>query len=229
MKIFCADIGSVRNPKNSKFGWASSQGESGRCPDTLVRAVVKALKVGPASLGFECPMWIPVPAVQATLGACRPGEKGEGQSSRPWNAGAGAAVLATGLTQAFYILDQICMECTQDNQLMLKTRILQETNLHEWRSCSSVGTLFLWEAFVSNKAPQSSDDKTRHIEDARLGAIALFDVFNGSEVGFTCTTKPELNERCFSIAGAACLHSGVASDLDLLYAAPLVVRVSSPT
>lgn len=69
----------------------------------LVDAVAGDLIAGEAvALGFECPLFVPVPATPLQLGAARLGE-----GNRPWSAGAGASSLATGLAQVSWILAEL--------------------------------------------------------------------------------------------------------------------------
>ena len=54
------------------------------------------------SLGFECPLWVPVANEPERLTRARRGE-----GSRAWSAAAGSGSLTTGLTEVAWILDQI--------------------------------------------------------------------------------------------------------------------------
>src|ERR1700733_7616065 len=101
--LYCDDIGSV---KKGNFGWArlcheemESECEARNSILDLVRAVVEDLKRGnPVALGFECPLFVPLPEDPGDLTKERVGER-----DRPWSAGAGAACLATGLTETVWI------------------------------------------------------------------------------------------------------------------------------
>jgi hypothetical protein len=74
--VYCADIGSV---VRGRFGWARSeeQGEvrshrGGTEIVDLVEAVAADLGDGRAvALGFECPLFVPVPEQPLRLGCCR--------------------------------------------------------------------------------------------------------------------------------------------------------------
>jgi len=65
--IFCADVGSV---KSGNFGWARSEAKDASVADNdasrpadLAEAVVRELRAGcPVALGFECPLFVPVPS-----------------------------------------------------------------------------------------------------------------------------------------------------------------------
>jgi hypothetical protein len=104
--VYCADIGSVRR---GRFCWACSEADGssiGRDRSEiadLVGAVDHDLVARRSvALGFECPLFVPVPREPEALGK---GRKGEG--NRPWSAGAGVGVLATGIVQVAWILSEI--------------------------------------------------------------------------------------------------------------------------
>lgn len=111
LRVYCADIGSVRG---GAFGWARDCGPGG-APEVrrggeqileLADAIAADLKdTGAVALGFECPLWVPVPLDPLELGRARPGE-----GDRPWSAGAGAGVLATGLAQVVWILREVATQ-----------------------------------------------------------------------------------------------------------------------
>jgi hypothetical protein len=88
----------------------------------------------PVALGFECPLFVPVPLLAEKLGAAR---KGEG--NRAWSAGAGTAALTTGLVQAAWVLSEIRDHCG-------------DAVLHmEWEPFTREESgLLIWEAFVSS-------------------------------------------------------------------------------
>lgn len=95
LAIYCADIGSIRK---DNFGWAVVDGDGqrgGTVIGELVDAVVGSLAAGvKVALGFECPLWVPVPDDASGLTAGRTVD-----GNRPWSAGAGASALAAGLTR----------------------------------------------------------------------------------------------------------------------------------
>ena len=103
LAIYCADVGSIQK---GNFGWAVVHGGEQRCGNSigeLVEGVAGSLAAGvKVALGFECPLWVPVSEDPLALTA---GRKVDGD--RPWSAGAGASVLATGLTETAWILGQV--------------------------------------------------------------------------------------------------------------------------
>ena len=141
LAVFCADVGSV---KSGNFGWARSEAEAAPVPEhdtsrpaDLAEAVVRELRHGhPVALGFECPLFVPVPALDTALGAARPGE-----GNRAWSAGAGSGALTTGLVQVAWVLAAIRARCPEER-------------LHlEWQSFEAHGQgVLVWEAFVSARA-----------------------------------------------------------------------------
>src|SRR4051812_10849525 len=95
--VFCADVGSV---KSGNFGWARSYTSAATVaehdsskPADLADDVARELLAGsPVALGFECPLFVPVPTDEMKLGSAR-----DGEGNRAWSAGAGTGALATGL------------------------------------------------------------------------------------------------------------------------------------
>jgi len=208
LAVYCADIGSV---KAGHFGWArlcagaSSEFSGIRdSPGGLAAEVAKDLRLGhPVALGFECPLFVPLPEEPTALTAARPGE-----GDRPWSAGAGAACLATGLTETIWILERIKGALDRPSNAFLN-----------WGEFQRAGSgLFLWEAFVTKAAKRSS-----HQNDAEA-AVEYFDSLfpNIAESNaIQCT-------RVRSLIGAALLQARWSTDLRLLETPCVVLRVDSP-
>jgi hypothetical protein len=203
LAVFCADVGSVRS---GNFGWACGllpmdvvQDRERSSPAHLAKAVAAQLREGrPVALGFECPLFIPVPESADVLGAARPGE-----GNRAWSAGAGTGALATGLVQAAWVLAAIRRHCT-DAMLHL-----------EWESfVHAEGGLLVWEAFVSGGAKGRS-----HVDDATIAVEAFERVLPDPTIASTITA-----ERPLSLAGAAAIWSGWLHDSRALHTPTLVVR-----
>lgn len=205
--IYCADIGSV---PNNRFGWA--RGEAGddsierHCGGSeiadLVERVADDLRAGRrVALGFECPLFVPVPANPLRLGSARPGE-----GNRSWSAGAGSGALATGLVQVAWILAE------------LRQRAATKDATLDWRAfAEGSGDLFLWEAFVTDRAKAAT-----HVEDASA-AIAAFRATLPDAAAANAVTA----ERPLSLVGAAVLSSGWSDDR-LLLTMPCVVIKAVP-
>lgn len=203
--IYCADIGSV---PNGRFGWARADAGDAtsrhRCGTEivdLVEAVAEDLAGGrPVALGFECPLYIPVPEQPLRLGMARTGE-----GNRSWSAGAGA--LATGLTQVAWILDELLTGAPSTNAYL------------NWDEFADTGRgLFLWEAFVTDRAKA-----TTHVDDATVAVAALRQALPDPAAANAVTA-----ERPLSILGAALLWSGWSSDAALLHAPCLVIKAAPP-
>lgn len=150
------------------------------------------------ALGFECPLFVPVPRDPQKLTSARAGE-----GNRPWSAGAGAAVLATGLTEVVWLLRAIREQAGATEGFL------------DWGAFSRQqhGVLF-WEAFVSSTAKGSD-----HRADARV-AVELFAARSSSgapETDVSC-------ESAYSLIGAAMLATGWTRDLGVLGQPCIVMR-----
>ena len=204
--IYCVDIGSI---KNRKFGWAGvsidssgNQLSSDMCEDIrkLVDDIAERLNSGTkVSLGFECPLWVPVRDDPKKLTSARSGE-----GNRPWSAAAGAASLATGLTECAWILQKI------RNQAPNAMAFL------DWHSYLDSGNgLFVWEAFVAGEAKTGS-----HTGDAMKAVDAFVDALPSPEQATAVTPTPHTR----SLIGASLLWAGWSSELSLLRQPCLVIK-----
>jgi len=201
--VFCADVGSV---KAGNFGWARTEPaaplvaeyDSSRPTDLADAVAGELLNDRPVALGFECPLFVPVPAVDTALGAARSGE-----GNRAWSAGAGTGALATGLVQAAWVLRAIRARCPT-------------TELHlTWAEFgASACGLLIWEAFVSAAAKG-----TTHVDDATI-AVAAFSAALPDPPAASAVTA----ERPLSLIGACALWSGWVNDPIALHQVPLVIR-----
>lgn len=199
MHIACADIGSV---PQGNFAWASSAGAAGTLPSELAAYVASVLNSGESiALGFECPLFVPVPESEQDLGKSRLGE-----GSRPWSAGAGSGALATGLAQVAWVLAR--------SRTLLRT----DATCHlAWNSFAAAPrpSLLVWEAFVSGSGKGGS-----HVEDARLAIQA----FQASLPNPHLVTAVRVNGPVQSMAGAALVASGWSTDVTLLSQQCIVIR-----
>jgi hypothetical protein len=206
LAIYCADIGSV---PNDRFGWARNDTAAAMIEEhrggtevvDLVDAVAEDLAMGWAvALGFECPLFVPVPREPFRLGMARHGER-----NRSWSAGAGAGVLATGLVQVAWILSE------------LRSRRPGASPHLDWGQFTNAGSgLFLWEAFVSRGAKA-----TTHLEDATVAVSAFRAALPDPTHANAITT-----DRPLSLLGAAILWSGWTDDVKFLRMACLVIRAA---
>jgi hypothetical protein len=188
LQVFCADIGSIAQ---EHFAWArripSSDDEEVHTPgniESLARAVVYQLKQEhPVALGFEMPLFVPVPVESSRLGKARPCDV----NAPSWSSGPGGAVLATGLAQVPWLMRYI-REQVPDAALHL-----QWTPFAAQRS-----GLLLWEAFVTGAAKGPT-----HEEDARIGMEAFC-----AQLPTPGDANADETERPFSLVAAAALWAG---------------------
>lgn len=202
--IAAADIGSV---EQNRFGWAIKDVENGatstgKCITDFVNALVNLSKDHKAiALGFECPLFVPVREDPVELTKAR-----EGEGNRPWSAGAGATVLATGLAEIAWILRQ------------LRSGVKPEPRLtFQWNDFVTSGGLFLWEAFVSGAAKSHS-----HAGDAELAVRAF-----GDSLPHPQRSNFIREPTVVSLVGAAALWSGWAVDISVLRESCLVISAAT--
>jgi hypothetical protein len=215
--IYCAHIGSVAA---GHFGWARGCGGEAEsaitgCGDieTLPRSIAADLNRGlPVALGFECPLWVPLSDDPAGLTRARPID-----GKRPYCAGAGAAVLATGLTEVVWTLREVKLRSSVPASAFLGPA--------EFREAGS--GLFLWEAFVSGGAKPRSDarkgSREDHVEDAKAAVRAFVELW--PEIPAAEVAR---GTEVYSLIGAALLRSGWSEEVALLRTPCSVVKVMPP-
>ena len=210
LAICCADIGSIRN---DNFGWAVVHGDrqrGGKAIGGLVEEVVGSLAAGvKVALGFECPLWVPVPDDPSGMTAGRAVD-----GNKAWSAGAGAGVLAAGLTETAWILRQI-RRGLEDKRASVPSAYL------DWDAFTRAETgMFLWEAFVTGAAKAAASEEDGHTADARIAC----EEFAARLPDPTSKSVDEPPHAARSLIGAAVLWAGWSEDLDLLRARCLVVK-----
>lgn len=206
--IYCADIGSV---PNGRFGWArvaSGENDVERHRDgteiaQLVDALAADIGAGrPVALGFECPLYLPVPDKPLLLGRAR-----QGEANRSWSAGAGAGALATGAVEVAWIL------------AALRERLPASGPTLDWDAFMQSGRgLFLWEAFVTDRAKAAT-----HVDDATVAVSAFRDALPDIAAANAVSTEA----RPLSLLGAALLWAGWSSDLGLLHQPCIVIKAAA--
>src|SRR4051812_36154370 len=144
--VYAVDVGSV---SQHKLGWACARSLGERADPAaaetditrLVDGVARDLSAGRRiALGFECPVYVPVPTDPQRLGKARVGE-----GNRAWSAGAGTGALTTGLVGAAWVLRE------------LRKRLGALPTFLDWPTFEAANTgLFLWEAFVSSTGKGAS-------------------------------------------------------------------------
>lgn len=204
LTIYVADAGSV---SKGNFHWVTSTDLSVSSTDPL--ALAKAVATGIANneivaLGYESPLFVPLPGESDQLGKARDGEVEKAIGSKPFNAGAGASVFATGIQSLAWVLKEV---------KKLSPCAVGSTRWKDFQNkkCS----LFLWEAFVtgSEKAYPPS-----HAGDAALA-------IKGFRKSLHLPNPTRIRcERAFSLGAAALIQAGLTDDLNLLNEPCVVVR-----
>lgn len=167
--------------------------------DSLASAVAYQLQQDrPVALGFEMPLFAPVPVVSSGLGKARPCDK----NAPAWSSGPGASVLATGLVQVAWVLE------------LLQARVPGTAAHLRWESfAEGQSGLLLWEAFVTRDAKGKTDE-----EDAAIGVAAFC-----AQLPTPGDADADETERPISFAAAAALWAGWnVTPLDLRSACVLV-------
>lgn len=198
--IYACDVGSCRN---GNFAWARIRPERASQPisspdiEELIATLQGDLTEGLSiALGFESPLFVPVPTEPNDIGRSRAGE-----GNRPFSAGAGASAALIGLQQAAWVMSRL-----RGN--IEKHKVTIDWQL--WPPPSA--TILLWEAFVSGNAKGAC-----HVEDAVTAAREFQRREASLRSDVTC-------ERVLSLVGAAAIWSGFSSDLDILHKPVLVLR-----
>ncbi|WP_374023206.1 hypothetical protein [Mycobacterium sp. HNNTM2301] len=208
--IYAADIGSI---KSRNFGWARLDPEQGSAQierdegteiAELVDAVAHDLDAGArgVALGFECPLFVPVPENPIRLGAARPGE-----GNRPFSGGPGTAALVTGLVETAWILRSLRQRCPEAIAFL------------DWDEFTRAGRgLFLWEAFVTGDAKAAT-----HVDDALIAATTFCGCLPNPAAANAVAAESPL-----SLISGALLWSGWSQEPALLHQRCLVIKAAAP-
>ena len=204
LQVFCADIGSLAR---GNFGWArripsetATVEHVASSIESFSNAVADEFHQGrPVALGFEMPLFVPVPESVDELGKARPCDIG----APSWNSPVGSNVLTTGLPQVAWVLVRL-REAAPD--LLAFTR--WEPFAAERRG------LLLWEAFVTKDAKGAS-----HEEDAAIGIKAFCD-----QLPSPGDANADDTQRPLSLITAAALWAGWDLPKDALRRACVLIR-----
>ena len=202
--IYACDIGSTLYQKKRggpAFGWARLNPNEGTKSirgssdiQQLVEQLQLDIEVGySVSLGFESPLFIPIPDNAEELS-----KKREGEGDRSWSAPSGAAVTTLGIHQSAWILKKIHKFSSSRYEFTL--------DLKNWPPTDYQHILFCWEAFVSGKDAHSTDD----MRDAATAVVFFFE--NERKLVNAVTV-----EKPISLIGAVALWSGWTNDLKYLH------------
>ena len=168
--------------------------------DSFACAVAAELQRGrPAALGFEMPLFIPVPEPTEELGKARPCDSG----APSWNSPVGSNVLTAGLPQVAWMLARL-REAAPDQPAFTRWEAFRA----ERRG------LLLWEAFVTKNAKGES-----HEEDAAIGIKAFCD-----QLPCPGDADADDTERPLAPVAAAALWAGWDLPLGALNQACVLVR-----
>jgi len=198
--IYACDIGSCRR---GHFAWARIGPNGDSKSSTDIEGLVSSLQEDlerriSISLGFEAPLFIPVPDDPTEIAMAR---KGEG--NRSFSAGAGASAALVGLQEIAWIMRRL-----KDH--VKYYRIV--TDYRSWPSGSP--TILLWEAFVSGSAKGLC-----HTDDAVTAAREF-------EQRETTLASDVSSENPLSLVGMAALWSGFSSDSSMLHQSTLVLKTT---
>ena len=205
--VYACDIGSTRK---KKFAWARVDLAGRFRPqldnkiDTLVEHLTKDLADGSSvALGFEAPLFMPIPPKSNDLSHGRMGE-----GNRSLFAPAGASVSTLAIHQTAFILKGILDSGRMHNLTV---------DLSEWRASKKRPCLFLWEAFVSGDAHvQNGHDH----HDAATAAKYFVRYHDDPKFKSDVNTDHE----CLSMIGAVAIWSGWTNDVEILKKKCLVFR-----
>ena len=210
MIVYCADVGSI---PRGRFGWArgdSDAPESGLQGGTDIRKLVQSIaddldQGRKVTLGFECPLFVPLRDEPKALGCARTGE-----GRHPWSAGAGAASLTTGLVQVVWVLLRVRETLSTPPEALL-----------DWSAFDAAETgLFLWEAFVVGATKDQGPVEARHRRDAEIAVHAFLAALpDPSDKNAIHHDGP-----IFSLVGAALLRAGWDGNPSRLSEPCIVIR-----
>ena len=204
-RIYAVDVGSTLK---ESFAWVRVNPErpggriGSRSIERLVEQLVADLRESRSvALGFEAPLFIPVPIAAARLSRGR-----DNEGSPPWSASVGLTVTSLGLHQAAWILRHVCEQCGNSVNFQVAP--------DAWPPGPEATIVFCWEAFVSGPAKSET-----HIGDAATAAMAFLE-HERRLVEATQVTA----EHPLSLIGTAALWSGLAVGAGVLRTATVVLR-----
>jgi hypothetical protein len=201
--IWCADIGSI---KKKNFGWC--RGELGKINSFSIGTSIEDFAIGIAkdlssgykvAIGFECPLFLPIPDDPLFLTSAR---KGEGD--RAWSAGAGCGALTTGLTETTWIVSKV----KEVAEIEIKVTLAWDGFMNENFN------LFIWEAFVSK-----SSKSTTHTGDAKVAVKTFI-----NEYPNIVQANAVIAENPYNLVAAALLRAGITDNVGMLSQSCVVIK-----
>ena len=207
--IYAVDVGSTLPGRDGiAFAWAKVPQEGGQPvantdPTELASSAAADLCAGHSvALGFEAPLFIPVPKNVRRLSRRR-----ENEGNRAWSAPAGGYVATLALHQAAWLLRELRSSCSETCELTVDPE--------RWSHNGGQTVLFCWEAFVSGEA------HTVHMRDAATAVMYFQAEQQALETAVTA-------EDPLSLLGCAVLWSGWSTDLSWLHRPLVVLRPQAP-
>lgn len=215
VRVVAVGIGSVGPP--SKFAWAAFDAPNrditatGDDPETAAKELAAALREGmQAALLLESPMSNPVPS--AEMGWRLLGKARAGEANRPWSAGAGAGVLATGLAQGAWLLEHLATALPG---------LTATTNAAVWRAGEA--QLLLAEAFVPGTGKPVPVPAGQHAADAAAAGLEMVvRLVAAQELTSDVRCSPH---RPFNLLAALAVWAGLTMNANELREEVLVIRV----
>ena len=200
LSIFCADVGSI---KAKNFGWAAKLSDGRNLTGINIEDFAQQIadeirKKSKVTIGFECPLFVPMRSDPQKVNTARNGE-----GNRPWSAGAGTAALATGLVELLWVMNEI-------NRLLGAVPKAE----FDWPEFLDSESVFLWEAFVTSTAKGPG-----HSEDAQ---IAVTHFINSLPDPWSANAIQ--SENVLSLVGAAALRAGWSENTEVLSKQCLVIK-----
>lgn len=214
--IYACDIGTTRCSAKTglpSFAWARVNPEDGAiqassCIDKLVQQLESDIRQGcSVALGFEAPLFIPVPEDWKGLSKGR-----EGDGNRSFASPVGLTVCALGIHQSAWILRTLYESSSRECDFTLDWQ-------QHWPPRGHRPVLLCWEAFVSGAA---------HSELHLMDAATAVNFFYKHETELQDAREPVCAENPLSLIGSVALWSGWVSDLKFIHKPTLVIKPKEP-
>ena len=212
--IYACDVGSTRCSAKTglpSFAWARVNPEDGAIQvssyiDKLVQQLESDIQQGCSiALGFEAPLFIPVPEDWKDLSKGR-----EGDGNRSFASPVGLSVCALGIHQSAWILRSLYESLSRECDFTLDPKC--------WPPSGQRPVVFCWEAFVSGAA---------HSEQHLMDAATAVSFFHENETNLRNINAVSA-EKPLSLIWSVVLWSGWVSDLEFMHKPTLVIKPKEP-
>lgn len=212
--IYACDVGSTRCSAKTglpSFAWARVNPEDGAIQvssyiDKLVQQLESDIQQGCSiALGFEAPLFIPVPEDWKDLSKGR-----EGDGNRSFASPVGLSVCALGIHQSAWILRSLYESLSRECDFTLDPKC--------WPPSGQRPVVFCWEAFVSGAA---------HSEQHLMDAATAVSFFHENETNLRNINAVSA-EKPLSLIWSVALWSGWVSDLEFMHKPTLVIKPKEP-